>query len=243
MHILVIDIGGTNVKVWKTDEFDKIKIPSGKELTPQKLVDAIQESTKDTVEWKYDRVSIGYPGDVVNGHPAKEPWNLGDGWVDFDYSAAFGCPVRIMNDACMQALGSYEGGRMLYIGLGTSMGTTFIVDHKIVPLALGHLRFRRGNSFEQALCREALERDKTQWRRSVVEAVVTLKAAFLADYVILGGGNAKRMKELPSGCRRGGNHNAYFGGLRMWDDAALKEKADKESDEKSDSANGSENTI
>lgn len=224
MHILVIDIGGTNAKVWKTDEFDKIKIPSGKELTPQKLVDAIVETTKDTDEWKYDRVSIGYPGDVLNGHPSQEPWNLGNGWVDFDYAAAFGCPVRIMNDACMQALGSYEGGRMLYVGLGTSMGTTFIIDNKIVPLALGHLRFRRGNSFEQALCRKALERDKREWRRSVVEAVVTLKAAFQADYVILGGGNAKQMKELPSGCRRGGNHNAYFGGLRMWDDAVLKEK-------------------
>ena len=230
MHILVIDIGGTNVKIWKTDEFDKVKVPSGKELTPQKLVDAIRDTTKDTDEWKYDRVSIGYPGDVVNGHPAKEPWNLGDGWVEFDYSAAFGCPVRIMNDACMQALGSYEGGRMLYVGLGTSMGTTFIIDNKIVPLALGHLRFRRGNSFEQALCRQALERDKAVWRRSVVEAVVTLKAAFLADYVIIGGGNAKRVKELPPGCRRGGNHNAYFGGLRMWDDAALKQKEKEEED-------------
>lgn len=221
MNILVIDIGGTNVKLWKIDEFDKVKFPSGKELTPKKLVDEVKNLTKNTGEWKFDRVSIGYPGDVVNGHPAKEPYNLGNGWVDFDYADAFGCPVKIMNDACMQALGSYEGGRMLYIGLGTSMGTTFIIDNKIVPLALGHLRFRRGNSYEQALNREALEKNGAkEWRQAVVEAVVTLKKAFLADYVVLGGGNAKKMHELPADCRRGGNHNAYFGGLRMWDDGA-----------------------
>lgn len=221
MHILVIDIGGTNAKVWKTDEFDKIKIPSGKELTPAKLVEEVKKLTKETDEWKYDRVSIGYPGDVLNGHPAAEPYNLANGWVDFDYSHAFGCPVKIMNDACMQALGSYEGGRMLYVGLGTSMGTTYIIDNKIVPLALGHLRFRRGNSFEQALGRAGLEKHGVKvWRCAVVEAVATLKPAFLADYVVIGGGNAKKMKELPPGCRRGGNHNAYFGGIRMWDDAA-----------------------
>ena len=224
MHILVIDIGGTNVKIWKTDEFDKVKVPSGKELTPQRLVEEIAQVTSETGEWKFDRVSIGYPGDVLNGHPAKEPWNLGNGWVDFDFAEAFGCPVKIMNDACMQALGSYEGGRMLYIGLGTSMGTTFIIDNKIVPLALGHLRLRRGRSFEHALCRAALKRDGVRaWRKAVTEAVVTLKSAFQAEYVVIGGGNAKKLKELPPGSRRGGNHNAYFGGLRMWDDAAKKE--------------------
>ena len=126
MKILVIDIGGTNVKIWKTDEFDNVKVPSGKELTPTKLVEAVKSVTADTGEWKYNRVSIGYPGDVVNGHPAAEPYNLANGWIDFDYAHHFGCPVKIMNDACMQALGSYEGGRMLYIGLGTSMGTTYI---------------------------------------------------------------------------------------------------------------------
>jgi len=220
MNILVIDIGGTNVKLWKTDEFDKVKVPSGREFTPKKLVEQVQKVTSDTGEWKYDRVSIGYPGDVLNGHPAQEPHNLGTGWVDFDFARALGCPVKIMNDACMQALGSYEGGRMLYIGLGTGMGTAYIIDGKIVPLALGHLRFRRGNSYEQALNRAALDRDGAKvWRQAVVEAVATLKAAFLADYVVLGGGNVKRLKELPPSCRRGGNHNAYLGGLRMWDDA------------------------
>lgn len=219
MNVLVLDIGGTNVKVWKTDEFDKVKIPSGKGLTPAILVEEVKRLPNGSDKWIFDRVSIGYPGDVINGHPSAEPYNLANGWVDFDYAHAFGCPVKIMNDACMQALGSYEGGRMLYIGLGTSMGTTFIIDNKIVPLALGHLRFHRGNSFEQALGRAGLEKlGAKAWRAAVVEAVATLKAAFLADYVVLGGGNAKRMDKLPQGCRRGGNHNAYFGGLRMWDD-------------------------
>lgn len=219
MNILVIDIGGTNVKVWKTDEFDKVKIPSSKELTPKQLVEGVEKMTADSKEWKFDRVSIGYPGDVHNGHPAAEPWNLGNGWVDFDFAKAFDCPVKIMNDACMQALGSYEGGRMLYLGLGTSMGTTFIYENTIVPLALGHLRFRRRRSFEDALSRKALETHGAKlWRQDVEEAVVTLKAAFLAEYVVIGGGNAKKLKKLPPDCRRGGNHNAYFGGLRMWDD-------------------------
>jgi polyphosphate glucokinase len=223
MNILVVDIGGTNVKIWETDEFDKVKFPSGKQLTPEKLVDQVERIAREIEDWKFDRVSIGYPGDVLNGHPANEPANLGCGWVEFDYADAFGCPVKIMNDACMQALGSYDGGRMLYLGLGTGMGTAYIINGQIVPLALGHLRFHRGNSYEQALNREALEqKGKKQWRRCVMEAAVTLKTAFQADYVMLGGGNAKKIKELPPGCRRGGNHNAYFGGLRMWDDMFLR---------------------
>jgi polyphosphate glucokinase len=217
MHILVIDIGGTNVKVWKTGEADKEKIPSSKKLTPQRLVDEVKMLT---AEWQFDRVSIGYPGEVRNGHPIAEPWNLGDGWIDFDYADALGCPVRIMNDACMQALGSYEGGRMLYLGLGTSLGCTFIIDGTIVPLALGHLKLCKDKTFEECLNRKALERDgKKAWQELAVEAATTLKSAFLADYVVLGGGNTKEIDELPEGCRRGGNHNAYFGGLRMWEDA------------------------
>ena len=216
MHILVVDIGGTNVKVWKTGEEDRVKIPSGRDFTPQKLVKAARETISD---WSYERVSIGYPGHVVNGHPSVEPYNLGSGWVDFDYAAAFGCPVRIMNDACMQALGSYEGGKMFYLGLGTSVGTTFIFDGTIVPLALGHIKLRDDKALERLLNDKALEAGAKEWRQSVSEAAAMLQRAFLADYVVIGGGNAKKLKEMPEGCRRGGNHNAYFGGLRMWEDA------------------------
>jgi polyphosphate glucokinase len=218
MHILVVDIGGTNAKVWKTGEDDKLKIPTGKEFTPQKLVEEVRRTVSD---WDYDRVSIGYPGHVTNGHPSSDAVNLGPGWVGFDYAAAFGCPVRIMNDACMQALGSYEGGRMLYLGLGTSLGSTFIYDGTIIPLALGHLKLRDEETLVMHVSRKALEsRGVKAFRAAVNETAVMFKDAFLADYVVLGGGNARKLKELPEGCRRGGNHNAYFGGLRMWDDAS-----------------------
>ncbi len=216
MQILVVDIGGTNVKVWKTGESDKVKVPSGKKFTPQELVQSLREASAD---WDFDRVSIGFPGDVLNGRHFSDPLNLGPGWVEFDFAQAFGCPVRIMNDACMQALGSYDGGRMLYLGLGTGIGTTYIIDGKIVPLALGHLPLLAGETFDQRLSRKGLELHGTKrWRRAVIEAAEMLKAAFLADYVVLGGGNAKKLEDLPEGCRRGGNHNAYFGGLRMWED-------------------------
>ncbi|MEX2176130.1 MAG: ROK family protein [Pirellulaceae bacterium] len=216
MNILVVDIGGTNVKLWKTGEADKEKFSSGKELTPTRLVEEIKKTVGD---WTFERVSIGYPGDVRHGRPTADPYNLGSGWVDFDFAQALGCPVRIMNDACMQALGSYEGGRMLYIGLGTGMGVTYITDGKIVPLALGHMKFYHGESFDHFLSRKGLElHGEKRWRRAVEDAVAILKPAFLADYVVLGGGNAKKIEELPEGCRRGGNHNAYFGGLRMWED-------------------------
>jgi predicted NBD/HSP70 family sugar kinase len=215
VNTLVIDIGGTNVKLWRTNEADKIKIDSGKEMTPQVLVD---EAKKALDGWHYDRVSIGYPGHVVNGLPDAEPYNLGAGWVGFDYPKAFGTPVRIMNDAAMQALGSYEGGKMLFIGLGTSMGTVFMIDGKIVPLALGHLRFHKGENFEHYLSRKGMERyGEKAWWLSVADAAAVLKAAFLADYVVLGGGNAKKLEEMPEGCRRGSNNMAYVGGARMWE--------------------------
>jgi len=218
MHILVVDIGGTSAKVWKTGEDDKLKISSGKEFTPQKLVEEVRRNVSD---WDYDRVSIGYPGHVTNGHPSSEAINLGSGWVGFDYPAAFGCPVRIMNDACMQALGSYEGGHMLYLGLGTSLGSTFIYDGTIMPLALGHLKLYGDETLVMHLSREALEKKGSKpFRQAVADAAIMLKSAFLADYVVIGGGNAKKLKELPEGCRRGGNHNAYFGGLRMWEDSS-----------------------
>jgi predicted NBD/HSP70 family sugar kinase len=148
-----------------------------------------------------------------------EPYNLGNGWLEFDFAHAFDCPVRMMNDAAMQALGSYEGGKMLYLGLGTSIGSIFITDGVIVPLAIGHLKLWGEATLEQYLSRAGLRRyGKKRWRQAVAEAAAMLKEAFFADYVVLGGGNASEIKELPEDCRRGGNHNAYFGGLRMWDD-------------------------
>ena len=214
MKLLVVDIGGTSVKLWRTDESEKIKIPSSRETTPTSLIAEVRTALGD---WKYDCVAVGYPGHILNGRPSAEPYNLGEGWVGFDYDKAFGAPVRMMNDAAMQALGSYEGGCMLYIGLGTSMGTVLIVQDHIVPLALGHLRFHNGESFEHFLSRQGLEQYGLKgWSRAVADAAKTLKAAFLADYVMLGGGNAKKLKELPEGCRRGGNHLAYHGGASMW---------------------------
>src|SRR6476660_4333027 len=180
MNILVIDIGGTNVKIWTSGEEEKLKFPSGKTLTPEHLIEKVHEVTAD---WKFDRVSLGYPGDVRHGHPVAEPWNLADGWLNFDYSDAFKCPVRIMNDACMQALGSYEGGRMLYLGLGTSIGCAFIFDGTIIPLALGHLPLHGKETVEQCLNRVALEDSLERWKKRVTEAAIAFKMAFDAEYV------------------------------------------------------------
>ena len=215
MNILVIDIGGTNVKIWTSGEEEKLKFPSGKTLTPVELIKKVRDITAD---WQIDRVSIGYPGEVRNGRPVAEPWNLGDGWVEFDYAEHFKCPVRMMNDACMQALGSYEGGRMLYLGVGTSIGATFILDGTIVPLSLGHILFHGKETTEECVNRAAMEANLDRWKKRVAEAAETFKNAFHAEYVVIGGGNAKKLEEMPEGCRRGGNHNAYFGGLRMWED-------------------------
>ncbi len=215
MNTLVVDIGGTNVKLWRTGEPEKIKIRSGKHMTPPLLV---KKANAALDGWRYERVSIGYPGEILNGQPAAEPYNLGPGWVGFDYAHAFGVPAKIMNDACMQALGSYEGGKMLFLGLGTSMGTVFMIDGKIVPLALGHLKFLKGESYEHYLSRAGLERYGVKsWRHAVRESATTLRAAFLADYVVLGGGNARKLKDLPDACRRGANEMAYVGGVRMWE--------------------------
>jgi predicted NBD/HSP70 family sugar kinase len=216
MNILVIDVGGTHVKVWRTEEAEKTKFPSGKEMTPQALIDGVREATEG---WPIERISIGYPGEIRNGRPVADPYNLAPGWTEVDFGHEFNCPVRMMNDACMQALGSYEGGKMLYMGLGTSLGTAFITEGVIVPLALGHMKLWEGETFEHYLSRAGFTlHGKKRWRQAVAEAAGMLKAAFFADYVVLGGGNVKKLEELPEGCRRGGNHNAYFGGLRMWED-------------------------
>ncbi len=218
MKTLVIDIGGSNVKLWHS-ESQREKFRSGRMLTPQEFVRRVKQHIADE---RIDRIAIGYPGDVLFGRVAKEPYNLGHGWVDFDFTEAFGVPTRLMNDACMQALGSYEGGRMLYLGLGTSLGTVYIIDGQIVPLALGHLQFRRNATFEDRLNRRGLDSGgKARWRKSVHEATPMLQAAFLADYVVLGGGNAKLLDKMPPGCRRGGNENAYLGGMKLWESDAF----------------------
>ena len=223
MVTLVIDIGGRNVKVWMGSQDDKFKFPSGPDMTATECVRQVRRRVK---EFKFDRVSIGYPGDVLHGEPSQEPVNLGGKWVGFRFEDAFECPVRIMNDACLQALGSYEGGRMLYLGFGTGVGSVYMIDGKVVPLAFGHLAILRGGTLHDHLSREGLERrGKRKWQRSVSEAVPILKEAFQADYVVLGGGNAKLIDPIPEGARRGGNRFAFLGGLRLWEDEATVDRA------------------
>ena len=177
----------------------------------------VRETRKATAHWKYDVVSIGFPGPVVRGRPTEEPWNLGKGWVGFDYRKAFGRPVRIMNDAAMQALGSYEGGNMLFLGLGTGMGSAMIRDGAIVPMELAHLPYRNGRTYEELLGQAGLLRDgKRAWRRNVEKVTQLFIAAFVVDYVVLGGGNARHLKTVPRGARLGDNANAFRGGFRLW---------------------------
>jgi polyphosphate glucokinase len=213
--ILVIDVGGTHIKMLATGQKEARKIPSGPGMTAGKMVRVVAECVKD---WKFDRVSLGYPGPVINGHPLREPHNLGGGWMKFNFSKAFGCPVKILNDAAMQALGSYKGGRMLFLGLGTGLGSAMIVDGTLEPMELAHLIYKKGKTYEDYLGLRGLERlGKKKWRVQVAKVVKRLKAALEADYVVLGGGNNKKLKKLPAGARLGSNENAFLGGFRMWE--------------------------
>jgi len=221
-NILVIDVGGTNVKVMATGQKEPIKIPSGPKMTAKKMVRHVREATKD---WNYSEVSIGYPGPVIHGHPLCDPHNLGGGWVGFNFRKAFGRPVKIVNDAAMQALGIYRGGRMLFLGLGTGLGSAMIVDGLIEPMEIAHLPYKKGRTFEDYAGIRGLERaGKKKWRRHVAEIVGVLKAALEPDYVVLGGGNAKLLKDLPPDCRLGDNATAFIGGYRLWDDPTEKSK-------------------
>ena len=212
--ILVIDIGGTNVKLLATGHRTPVKIPSGPELTPRKMVTAVR---KATAEWEYSKVSIGYPGPVLNGKPLSDPHNLACGWVGFDFRKAFGRPVKLVNDAAMQAIGSYEGRRMLFLGLGTGLGSALIADGVLEPMELAHLPYKNGRTYEDYIGLHGLKRlGKKKWRRHVTDVVTRLKAALGADYVVIGGGNAKLLKELPAGARLGTNANAFRGGFRLW---------------------------
>jgi len=214
--ILVIDVGGTHVKVLASGHREPREIPSGPSMDASGMVAAVKRLAAD---WRYDVVSIGFPGVVVHGRPVAEPHNLGGGWVGFDFARAFGCPVRIVNDAAMQALGSYRRGRMLFLGLGTGLGSAMIIDGVLEPMELAHLPYRKGRTYEDYVGRHGLERlGKKRWRRHVADVAERLKAALEADDVVVGGGNAKLLKALPPGTRRGDNANAFLGGLRLWDD-------------------------
>jgi len=214
--VLVIDVGGTNVKMLATGQKEPRRFPSGPKLTAADMVKQVKEATKD---WQYTRVSLGYPGPIINERPLREPHNLGPGWMGFNFSKAFGHPVRVINDASMQALGSYDGGRMLFLGLGTGLGSAMIIDGVLQPMELAHLLYRKGKTYEEYLGIRGLERlGKKKWRKHVAQIVELLKEALDADYVVLGGGNSKKLKTIPAGARLGKNENAFLGGFRLWKD-------------------------
>jgi predicted NBD/HSP70 family sugar kinase len=215
MNVLVIDIGGTNIKLGVTGQEEGRKVPSGPDLTPQRLVEGVREATKG---WQFDAVSVGFPAPVVRGQIQREPVNLAPGWVGFDFAGAFGKPVKVINDAAMQALGSYEGGRMLFLGLGTGLGTTLIIDNMVAPLELAHLPYRKKRSYEDYLGERGLIRlGRKRWQEFVENVVELFKAAFVVDYIVLGGGNSKKLLRLPPHARAGDNRNALLGGFRLWE--------------------------
>ncbi len=217
MKILVVDVGGTNVKLLASGQRTVRKFRSGPELTAEQMVAGVVKAAKG---WRFDAVSIGYPGPVNRGTLLEEPKNLGVGWMGFDFEKAFGCPVKVINDAAMQALGSYEGGRMLFLGLGTGLGSALIADWILMPMELAHLPYKKGRTFEDYVGRRGLEQlGKKKWRRAVDDVVSRLKAALVADYVVLGGGNAKKLQQLPEGARLGNNAHAFLGGQRLWEEA------------------------
>jgi polyphosphate glucokinase len=213
MNILVIDIGGTHVKVLGTGQRTHREFVSGPKLTPKRMVSQVRKLVRD---WKYDVVSIGFPGPVVHNRPMSEPWNLGKGWMGFKFGAAFKRPVKVMNDAAMQALGSYRRGKMLFLGLGTGLGSALVVDGTVEPMELAHLPYKQ-RTFEDYVGIRGLERyGKKKWRRYVADVVERLIAAIEPDEVVLGGGNVHKLKKLPPRCRAGDNVNAFKGGFRLW---------------------------
>jgi polyphosphate glucokinase len=212
--VLVIDIGGTHVKVLATGRRTSVEIDSGPDMTPRRMVTAVKKAAAD---WQYSKISIGYPGTVLHGKPISDPHNLASGWVGFDFEKAFGHPIKLVNDAAMQAIGSYEGGRMLFLGLGTGLGSAMIVDGVLEPMELAHLPYKHGRSYEDYIGLRGLERlGKKKWRQHVADAVARLKTALEADYVVIGGGNAKLLNDVPKGARLGDNANAFRGGFRLW---------------------------
>jgi polyphosphate glucokinase len=217
MNILVIDVGGTHVKILATGQNEKREFESGPNMTAQQMATGVRKLAGD---WSYDVVSIGYPGPVLHDRPVADPKNLGPGWMGFDFRKAFGRPVKVINDAAMQALGGYGKGKMLFLGLGTGLGSTLIVDGVVEPMELGHLPYKKA-TYEDYVGERGLERlGKKGWRKHVFDVVARLVAALEPDDVVLGGGNAKLLKELPAGCRLGDNANAFKGGFLMWQEGS-----------------------
>src|SRR5215470_11657469 len=217
MRVLAVDVGGTHVKILASRHKESRRFESGPTLTAKQMVFEVQKLAGD---WLYDVVSIGYPGPVLRGRPVAEPHNLGPGWVGFDFQSAFGRPVKLVNDATMQAMGSYNSGKLLFLGLGTGLGSAFIVDGMVEPMELGHLPYKRG-TFEDYVGVRGYDRlGKKKWRQLVADVIARLIAALEPEYVVLGGGNVKKLKELPPGCRAGNNANAFVGGFRLWQETS-----------------------
>ena len=216
MNVLVVDVGGTNVKILATGQKEPRRVPSGPTMTPKRMVAGVKKLAGD---WKYDAVSIGYPGRVVGDRAITEPRNLAHGWVGFDFAAAFGCPVKVINDAAMQALGSYNGGTMLFLGLGTGLGSALMVRGHIVPMELGALSYGKGTIEDRVGVRGLRKLGKKKWRKNFELLVARFTSALLLDDVVIGGGNAKKLKKAPPGCRLGDNANAFLGGFRLWEKA------------------------
>ena len=217
MNVLAIDIGGTHVKILATGQKERREFESGPKLTPKLMVAGVKKLARD---WRYDVVSMGYPGPVQHNRPIAEPHNLAKGWVSFNFEAAFKCPVKIINDAAMQALGSYKGGRMLFLGLGTGLGSTFIVDGILEAMELGHLPYKKATYEDYVGLRGLKKHDEKKWRVYVADMVDRLVAALEPDEVVLGGGDVKKLKKLPKGCRAGDNANAFLGGFRLWENTS-----------------------
>jgi polyphosphate glucokinase len=213
MKVLVIDVGGTHVKLLATGQKERREFPSGPRMTARRMVTEARKLTKD---WEYEAITIGYPGFVSRGRPVAEPHNLAHGWVGFDFPKAFKLPVKVINDAAMQAYGSYQGGKMLFLGLGTGLGSCMVVDGIIEPMELAHLPYKKATFEDYVGLRGLEELGKKKWRKEVNRVIETLRAALEPNDIVLGGGNAKKLKELPQDCRLGSNDNAFLGGFRLW---------------------------
>lgn len=213
--ILVIDIGGSNVKILATGAEERIKIPSGADFKPEEMVELVKENA---AQWDYDMITMGFPGMVKENRIVSEPVNLGEGWNKFDFHAAFNCPIKIINDAAMQALGGYEGKKLLFLGLGTGLGTAMVIHNTIVPLEGGHLPFKK-KTFEEYVGKEYLTQSGAKrWEKNVLKTVEIFRATFQPDDILLGGGNSKLLTSIPEGCRLGTNQNAFKGGFKFWEE-------------------------